>query len=141
MKIYLDTIGCRLNQSEIETMARQFRAAGHDIVASAQQADMAVVNTCAVTNDAAAESRRRIRQIGRAGVDQIIATGCWTTLQPNRALELPNITQVIPNDRKDRLVADVLHLQPDPSTLLAVTGQTFDLEPLTRIPLPGLHRR
>jgi len=67
MKIYLDTIGCRLNQSEIETMARQFRVAGHEIVATADLADMAVVNTCAVTNDAASVSRSKIRQIsGRA---------------------------------------------------------------------------
>ncbi|PIZ25238.1 MAG: hypothetical protein COY47_07070, partial [Chloroflexi bacterium CG_4_10_14_0_8_um_filter_57_5] len=42
MKIFLDTIGCRLNQAEIETMARQFRAAGHEIVATAAEADLAV---------------------------------------------------------------------------------------------------
>ena len=131
MKIYLDTIGCRLNQSEIESMARQFRAAGHDIVASADLAEMAVVNTCAVTNDAASVSRSKIRQIARAGVDQIVATGCWTTLQPVRALELPNVTRVIPNDLKDHLVSDVLNLPPE----------TFDREPIIRVPLPGLHRR
>ena len=67
MKIFLDTIGCRLNQAEIESMARQFRVAGHEIVASADMADMAVVNTCAVTNDAASESRSKIRQIGARG--------------------------------------------------------------------------
>ena len=55
MKIYLDTIGCRLNQSEIEAMARGFRAVGHEIVTSAQMADMAVVNTCTVTNEAASD--------------------------------------------------------------------------------------
>jgi threonylcarbamoyladenosine tRNA methylthiotransferase MtaB len=131
MKIYLDTIGCRLNQSEIETMARQFRSAGHEIVPSANTADMAVVNTCAVTNDAASASRGKIRQIARAGVNEIIATGCWTTLQPQRALELPNVTRVIANERKDHLVADLLNLQ----------AETFDLEPLAREPLPGLHRR
>lgn len=131
MKIYLDTIGCRLNQSEIETMARQFRAVGHEIVASADMADMAVVNTCAVTNDAAAESRGRIRQIARLGVNEIVATGCWTTLQPQRASDLPNVIRVIPNDRKDHLVADVLNLPLE----------SFDLEPISRVPLPGLHRR
>ena len=131
MKIYLDTIGCRLNQSEIESMARQFRAAGHDIVASADLADMAVVNTCAVTNDAASVSRSKIRQIARAGVDQIVATGCWSTLQPDRALELPNVARVVSNDRKDHLVSDILDLQPE----------TFDLEPISRAPLPGIHRR
>ncbi|MBK9923943.1 MAG: tRNA (N(6)-L-threonylcarbamoyladenosine(37)-C(2))-methylthiotransferase MtaB [Anaerolineales bacterium] len=131
MKIYLDTIGCRLNQSEIETMARQFRAAGHEIVASADSADMAVVNTCAVTNDAASVSRSKIRQISRAGVDEIIATGCWTTLQPQKALELPNVSRIIANDRKDQLVLDVLNLPQE----------SFDVEPISRQPLPGLHRR
>ena len=133
MKIYLDTIGCRLNQSEIESMARGFRAVGHEIVTSAEIADMAVVNTCAVTSAAAADSRGKIRQIARAGVKEIIATGCWSTLQPQQALELPNVTQVIKNDRKDHLVVDVLDLPEE--------QETFDLEPLAREPLPGLHRR
>lgn len=131
MKIYLDTIGCRLNHSEIETMARQFRAAGHDIVATAEMAELAVVNTCAVTNDAASVSRSKIRQIARAGVNEIVATGCWTTLQPQRASDLPNVIRVISNDRKDHLVADVLNLPQE----------SFDIEPISRQPLPGLHRR
>ncbi|HJQ14791.1 MAG TPA: MiaB/RimO family radical SAM methylthiotransferase [Anaerolineales bacterium] len=133
MKIYLDTIGCRLNQSEIESMARGFRAAGHEVVNSAEMAEMAVVNTCAVTNDAAADSRGKIRQIARAGVGDIVATGCWVTLQPGQALELPNVKKVVRNDRKDHLVADVLDL-PD-------GHESFDLEPIVREPLPGLHRR
>ena len=136
MKIYLDTIGCRLNQSEIETMARQFRAAGHEIVATAESADMAVVNTCSVTSNAASDSRGKIRQIARAGVDEIVATGCWSTLQPQKAHNLPNVLHVIANDRKDHLVADVLNLDPSTSS-----GLAFDLEPIKRKPLPGLHRR
>jgi len=131
MKIYLDTIGCRLNQSEIETMARQFRVAGHEIVASAGLADMAVVNTCAVTNEAAADSRGKIRQIARAGVNEIVATGCWATLQPKQANDLPNVFRVVTNDHKDHLGPDVLNL----------SQESFDLEPLSRKPLPGLHRR
>ena len=131
MKIYLDTIGCRLNQSEIETMARQFRAAGHEVVASAQDADMAVVNTCAVTVEAASDSRGRLRHIARAGVNEIIATGCWVTLQPGQASALPNISRIVTNDRKDRLVAELLNDRE----------QAFDVEPIIREPLPGLHHR
>jgi threonylcarbamoyladenosine tRNA methylthiotransferase MtaB len=131
MKIYLDTIGCRLNQSEIETMARQFRAAGHEIVTSVALAEMAVVNTCAVTNGAAADSRGKIRQIARAGVNEIIATGCWATLQPEQARNLPNVLRVVTNDEKDHLVADLLDLPQ----------AAFELEPIAREPLPGLHRR
>jgi threonylcarbamoyladenosine tRNA methylthiotransferase MtaB len=131
MKIYLDTIGCRLNQSEIERMARQFRAAGHEIVATTADANMAVVNTCAVTAGAASDSRGKIRQLARAGVDEIVATGCWATLQPDQASALPNVSCVIANDRKDHLVAEVLNFPV----------QTFDIEPILREPLPGLHRR
>ena len=131
MRIYLDTIGCRLNQSEIESMARGFRAAGHEIVTSPDSAELAVVNTCAVTTEAASDSRGKIRHLARAGVQEIVATGCWTTLQPAQALELPNVTRVVTNERKDYLVADVLNLPQDP----------FELEPIARQPLPGLHRR
>jgi threonylcarbamoyladenosine tRNA methylthiotransferase MtaB len=136
MKIYLETIGCRLNQAEIESMARQFRIAGHEIVGSPEQAELAVVNTCAVTNDAAADSRGKIRSIARAGVNEIIATGCWSTLQPKEATALPNVLHVIPNDRKDHLVAETLSLEPSTLEL-----HSFDLEPILRQPLPGLHRR
>lgn len=131
MKIFLDTIGCRLNQSEIESMARQFRSAGHEIVASAEYAEMAVVNTCAVTTQAASDSRSKLRAIARAGVDEIVATGCWTTLQPKEAAALPNILRVVPNYEKDNLVADILNIE----------RSTFDLEPIERAPIPGLHRR
>ena len=66
MKIYLDSIGCRLNQSEIETMARQFQQQGHEIVDDPALADQIVVNTCAVTNDAVRDSRKLVRQLHRA---------------------------------------------------------------------------
>ncbi len=131
MKVYLDTIGCRLNQSEIETMARQFRSAGHEIVGSAGEADLAVVNTCSVTSQAAADSRGTIRRIARAGVGEIVATGCWATLRPEKAASLPNVLRVVNNSHKDSLVAE----------LLEIPLENFDLEPIAREPLPGLRQR
>jgi threonylcarbamoyladenosine tRNA methylthiotransferase MtaB len=131
MKVYLDTIGCRLNQSEIEKMARQFRAAGHEIVASPAAADLVVVNTCAVTAEAGSDSRQKIRQAHKAGSAEIIVTGCWATLEPDAAQNMPAVTQVYANPHKDDLVSDVL----------GIPGQDFDLEPLARQVLPGVHRR
>ncbi len=131
MKIYLDTIGCRLNQSEIEQFAGQFRAAGHEIVSSSAEADLVVVNTCAVTAEAASDSRGKIRQAARQTRGEVIATGCWASLDAAAARALPGVKRVIPNERKDRLVAEVLDLPPE----------TFDLEPVARQPLPGAHLR
>jgi threonylcarbamoyladenosine tRNA methylthiotransferase MtaB len=131
MKIYLDTIGCRLNQAEIETYARQFRLAGHELVASPEEADLAVINTCTVTVQADADSRRKLRQMARNGVPQIIATGCWATLHPEEAAALPAIQSVVPNRLKDLLVPDLLQLP----------RSAFDLEPVEREPLPGARLR
>jgi threonylcarbamoyladenosine tRNA methylthiotransferase MtaB len=131
MKVYLDTIGCRLNQSEIEMIAGQFRMAGHTITGSPAEADLVVVNTCAVTSEAASDSRQKIRQAVRAGAAGVIATGCWTTLDPMGAAGLPGVVRVVVNEDKERLVRDLLDL-PD---------EVFDREPLSRQPLPGLHQR
>ncbi len=131
MNIYLDMVGCRLNQSEIETFARQFRSAGHQIVPSAAQADMVVVNTCTVTHQAASDSRQKIRQAARAGVEKLFVTGCWSTLNEAAAAGMEGVTSVFSNTDKDNLVTQVL-----------VENHTaFDREPLAREPLPGIHLR
>ncbi len=131
MRVFLDMIGCRLNQSEIETFARQFRMAGHQIVAEPSLADLAVVNTCAVTAAAASDSRQKIRQITRAGAGKVIVTGCWSTLDPHGAEQLPGVEIVIPNKDKEALVPNVLDLPQE----------LFDLEPIARQPLPGARAR
>jgi threonylcarbamoyladenosine tRNA methylthiotransferase MtaB len=131
LNVYLDTIGCRLNQSEIEIYARQFRTAGHVLVASPEEADLVVVNTCAVTAEAASDSRQKIRQVARAGVDEIIVTGCWSTLHPQDAAALIGVRRVVLNTDKDHLVAD----------LLGVSAETFDLEPVERVRVPGMRLR
>jgi len=60
MKIHLHAIGCRLNQAEIETMARQLAAGGHTL-AGAAEADAVILNTCAVTAEAARAASSRSR--------------------------------------------------------------------------------
>lgn len=131
MKVFLNMVGCRLNQSEIETFARQFRSAGHSIVAAPEEADLVVINTCAVTSQAASDSRQKIRQAARAGAQEIIATGCWATVNPDGAAALPGVTRVIDNAAKDVLVPQVLQLP----------AEAFDLEPVEREPLPGARAR
>ena len=75
MKVFLDMVGCRLNQSEIEGYARQFRLAGHSLTSDPKLADLIVINTCTVTAAAASDSRQKIRQAGRTGANKIIVTG------------------------------------------------------------------
>ncbi len=131
MKIFLDTIGCRLNQSEIETYARQFRAAGHSLVADPAEADLAVINTCTVTAAAAADSRKKIRGAARAGAAEVVVTGCWSTLNPQGAAALPGVGRVVPNSGKDALVPTILGIHPG----------DLDMESVARDPIPGARLR
>jgi len=124
-------IGCRLNQSEIEILARQFSAAGYSLVSDPSEADLAVVNTCTVTSAAAADSRKTIRRIARSGVKNIISTGCWSELQPDQAMALPGVTRVVSNAEKAHLVSDLLSLDP----------VEIDKEPLQRVTIPGSRQR
>ena len=83
MKVHLRMVGCRLNQSEIDTMARQFIALGHEIVASPEEADHFVLNTCAVTNEATKTSRKLIRDFQRANPQgNTTVTGCYAQIAP-----------------------------------------------------------
>ena len=130
MKIFLDTVGCRLNQSEIETYARQFRAAGHELVADPSEADLTVINTCTVTAAAAADSRKKMRGAARSG-SKVVATGCWATLQHQDAAALPGVSEVVLNSEKELLVPQILQIPPN----------DFDLEPVARQPIPGSRLR
>lgn len=106
MRIFLDQIGCRLNYSEIETLAGQLRNAGHQIVAEAGQAQVVIFNSCAVTTGAERDSRKRLGALHRTNpAARIAVTGCWATLHPQHAQQLPGVVLVADNSRKELLAA------------------------------------
>jgi threonylcarbamoyladenosine tRNA methylthiotransferase MtaB len=105
VNVYLQSLGCRLNQSELESLACRFAAAGHVVVDDPALADVCVVNTCAVTSKAERKSRHRVRALARANPEAHIAVvGCYATLSPQRCAGLPGVAWVVPNDEKERVV-------------------------------------
>ena len=137
MNVFLTMLGCRLNQGEIDVMARQFAAQGHTIAEAPEKADVIVVNTCAVTAEAARSSRQTIYRAGRANPEaQIVVTGCYAHIAPDAIRTLPGVAHVIDNLAKESLAS-------------IVTGQTldtpagFDQEPIAReaSPVAGARTR
>ncbi len=81
MRVYLESLGCKLNQYERDRLAQQFAQAGFLVVDEVGEADVCVLNTCAVTQRAAAQSRRRLYQLRRLNPStRLVATGCYTGL-------------------------------------------------------------
>lgn len=108
MKVHLRMVGCRLNQSEIDTMARQFRSLGHDIVDTPAEADHTVINTCAVTNEATRTSRKLIRDSQRANpAGETTVTGCYAQIAPRDISRLPGVRRVVDNASKSQLVSQI----------------------------------
>lgn len=134
MRIYLESLGCRLNFSEMETLGRDLTAAGHCVVPAAEEADVCVLNTCAVTGEAARKSRQWTRRLARANPDARLAiTGCYATLEPEDAAALPNVGLVVDNRRKE-LLAELLQ----PWSVELDGQQWLRLEPET--PAQTAHR-
>ncbi|MEP1230768.1 MAG: tRNA (N(6)-L-threonylcarbamoyladenosine(37)-C(2))-methylthiotransferase MtaB [Litorimonas sp.] len=87
------TLGCRLNAYESGVMEGHARDAGLD--------NAVIINTCAVTNDAVAESRRQIRKARREAPDaMVIVTGCAAQIDPQAFANMPEVDRVIGNDEK-----------------------------------------
>lgn len=123
MKVHLRTLGCRLNQAEIDSMARQLRRQGHEIVEDASQAEQVILNTCAVTHDAVRGGRQTIRQLHRANEQaEITVTGCYAQISPDDIRVMPGVARVVDNMGKDTLVT---HITGQPA-------EVFDHEPLVR---------
>lgn len=132
VRVYLDSIGCRLNQSEMEYLARQLVAGGARLVGKAQDSDLVVVNTCTVTARAAARSRSNARKLGRLQrQSNVMLTGCWATVDGARAEKLEGVSAVVPNARKNSMAQEIL----------GDRASEFDLEPVARVPLPGARAR
>lgn len=106
MRVYLETLGCRLNYAEMAALGRQLIAAGHQLTPTAAEADICVLNSCAVTGEAARQSRQTARQMARINpAAKLIITGCYATLDRERIALLPNVSQVVGNPGKDELLS------------------------------------
>jgi threonylcarbamoyladenosine tRNA methylthiotransferase MtaB len=106
MRIYVSSLGCKLNQSEMDALAAQLGQSGHQVVTSPEDADLCVLNTCAVTHVAAQKSRQALRRLHRTNPGaRLVATGCYAELSPADLRDLPGIDLVAGNQDKARLGA------------------------------------
>jgi threonylcarbamoyladenosine tRNA methylthiotransferase MtaB len=104
MRVRLETLGCRLNTSEMEQLARRLRAAGHQIVDAEVPCDVCVINTCAVTHLAERKSRQLIRRLQQAHPQALlVVTGCYAELEAPR-VQAMGVPLVVGNQQKEQLM-------------------------------------
>jgi threonylcarbamoyladenosine tRNA methylthiotransferase MtaB len=84
MKIAFYTLGCKVNTYETESVWELFKSRGYTRVDYKDYSDIYVVNTCTVTNNGDAKSRKAIRQLARRNPEAVIAVmGCYSQMKPD----------------------------------------------------------
>lgn len=137
-KVLITTLGCKVNQYESAAFKTAFAEAGLTIVAKNGQADIVVVNTCAVTGSAGAQSRQAIHQALRKNPRaEIIICGCYAEIAA-KDLALDEELRgraytLIGNSEKDQLVP--LALAGAPPCPRLVLGNIAHTKEICRLPV------
>ncbi len=116
--VAIHTHGCKLNQSDSQTLARRFREAGYTVVGASDAADVVVLNTCTVTAAADAKARQFLRAARRRNPGAVVvATGCYAQRAPAELEKLPEVSLTVGNTGKPSLVelaGDALRVRSAP---------------------------
>ena len=100
-RIAFHTLGCKLNFSETATISRDFTDHGFEKVGYRDKADIYVLNTCSVTENADKEARKLIRQAKRRNPDSSLAIiGCYAQLKPKDIANIEGVDLVLGSEEK-----------------------------------------
>ena len=95
-KVAFYTLGCKLNFSETSTIARDFVSAGYSTVNFADDADVYVINTCSVTENADSKARKLVRKIKTKSYSSYVAIiGCYAQLKTEEISKIPGVDIVL----------------------------------------------
>jgi threonylcarbamoyladenosine tRNA methylthiotransferase MtaB len=100
-KASVHALGCRLNQYEAVEMEGRLKSSGYDIVSFGEEADLGVINTCTVTNEADSKSRNVIRRFIRKNPQALtVVVGCYSQVNANRIAMIDGVDYIIGNHDK-----------------------------------------
>ena len=132
MLIHLRALGCRLNEAELETWAQSFQKQGHQISPQLNQADIIIINSCAVTQEAARKSRQLIRRLHHQNpTAKLVVSGCYATLNESEVAQLMGVDLVVSNQDKSQLVEKTLS-ELDFETMPAMSTEAGEHSLFTR---------
>ncbi|MFM7646376.1 MAG: tRNA (N(6)-L-threonylcarbamoyladenosine(37)-C(2))-methylthiotransferase MtaB [Sphingomonadales bacterium] len=111
------TLGCKLNYSETSSLGRMLEKEGFEKKEFDQAADVYVINTCSVTDNADKECRQLVRRIQRRAPESyVVITGCYAQLKPNEIATIPGVDLVLGAAEKFNLPYHIKNLQQQEGT-------------------------
>lgn len=120
-KVAFHTLGCKLNFSETSTISREFINHGFEKVKYSGFADLYIINTCSVTDNADKEARKLIRQAKKRNPNSAIAIiGCYAQLKPESIAKIDGVDLVLGAEEKFNLIKylDKIDLNKTSATII-----------------------
>lgn len=104
-KVAFYTLGCKLNFSETSAIARDFEEAGYARVSFDEAADVYVINTCSVTDNADRKCRYTVKKARKQNPGAtIIVVGCYAQLKPGEIADIPGVNMVLGANEKFNII-------------------------------------
>ncbi|WP_166334933.1 tRNA (N(6)-L-threonylcarbamoyladenosine(37)-C(2))-methylthiotransferase MtaB [Sphingobacterium chungjuense] len=107
-KVAFYTLGCKLNFSETSSIGRLFKDAGYDTTPFNSQADVYVINTCSVTDNADKKCRKVVKEALKHSPNAYITiVGCYAQLKPKEISEIPGVDMVLGAAEKFNIIEHI----------------------------------
>ena len=137
--VALHTLGCKLNYSETTAIGRLLEQDGFVKKEFTEVADVYVINTCSVTDNADKECRQLVRRIQRKAPEAVVViTGCYAQLKPKEIAEIPGVNLVLGAAEKFNISDHLKELSRNDSAKIC----SCDIEDVdTFIPSHSIHER
>ncbi len=115
--VALYTLGCKLNYAETSTMERLLEQVGYESLPFENVADVYVINTCSVTDNADKECRMLVRRIQRKAPEStVVVTGCYAQLKPEEVAQIPGVDLVLGASEKFNITKHLKAFESGDST-------------------------
>lgn len=118
-KVAFYTLGCKLNFSETSSIGRVFKDAGYEIAQFTDKADVYVINTCSVTENADKKCRKVVKEALRHSPGAFITiVGCYAQLKPAEIADIPGVDMVLGAAEKFNIVEHIDDLTKKPKAVV-----------------------
>ena len=118
-RVAIHTLGCKLNYSESSTIVRQLEDNGFSRVDFSDEADIYVINTCSVTDNADKKCRNTVKSVLKQNPEAyVVVIGCYAQLKPKEISEIPGVDMVLGAAEKFNMIEHLHSLQKEETAIV-----------------------
>lgn len=143
-KVFIATLGCKVNQFESASFKTGFTSHGYQVVSRKEEAELVIINTCAVTSSACAQSRQIIRKSLRKNPSAgVIITGCYAEIEAKEIAQIEELQgknySIVGNCKKDAIVT--IGLEADSRMEKFMLGAIDQAKTICKLPVKQFSQR